>query len=76
MKKFLKYLRALRLYFVMRETKYWYRSSTKEWVLEVDTQIVGEYSCTSRYPHKLKFITNFVWLRYFWNTVNDLCNYA
>ena len=32
MKRFLKYLRALRLYFVMRQTKYWYRDSTKEWV--------------------------------------------
>jgi hypothetical protein len=76
MKRFVKYLKALRLYFVMRETKYWHRNSTNEWVLEVNTQIVGEYNCTSRHPHKFKFMTNLVWLRYFWGTVNDLRNYV
>ena len=76
MKTIIEALKALRLYFVMRSCHYWYRESTNEWVFEVDIRIPEEYNSTSRYPHKYKHLCWITWLLYFWDTVNDLRNYA
>ncbi len=75
MKNLIKWMKALRLYFVIRSCRYWFRESTKEWVLEIETQVKNEYICTARYPHKYKLLCNIIWLRYFWSDVSDLRNY-
>lgn len=74
MKKLIKWIKALYLYFNIRKYHYWYRESTNEWVFEVDVQIVKKYNCTSRYSHKYKQMCWWNWLKYFWSVVNDLYN--
>jgi len=64
--------KAIRLYFATLERRYWFRKSTKEWVLEVSVEFRGEYSSAARYPHRFKVFTHIVWLQYFWGTVKDL----
>ena len=74
MKNLIKWMKALRLYFVMRSCSYWYRESTNEWVYEVHINIPNEYDCTSRYTHKYKHLCWANWLKYFWSCVSDLRN--
>jgi hypothetical protein len=77
MKNLIKWMKALRLYYVMRSCcSYWYRESTNEWVYEVHINIPNEYDCTSRYTHKYKHLCWANWLKYFWSCVSDLRNYA
>jgi hypothetical protein len=72
MANFISWLKALRLYFASRKTRYWYRESTNEWVYEIDTIVTGYYLGNSRYPHRYKFLCWFVWLVYFNSVVEDL----
>ena len=76
MKNLIKWIKALRLYFVRSSCFYWYRESTNEWVFEVEIQIPTEYNCTSRFPHRYKNLCWVVWLINFWDTVGDLRNYV
>ncbi|NBO22110.1 hypothetical protein EBU94_02055 [bacterium] len=70
------WVKALWLYFNVRNTNLWYRDSTNEWVYEVDVTIENEYNCVSRYSNKLKFVCYFQWFRFFWSVVSDLRNFV
>jgi hypothetical protein len=76
LKKILMYYKALQLYFLFSEKRYWYRKSTKEWVLEVKTNFPEEYYATCRYSNTFLVFTNFIWLWLFWGTVNDLLEFV
>jgi hypothetical protein len=67
----IQWIKALLLYFKKRECLYYYRENTKQWIYEINLKIT-DYDYTGKFPHKFKWMCQFVWVKYFWNCVWDI----